>query len=151
MTKKKTTKDNRFDNLNKFLRQNKKLDLSTVNLLSAGKVDELNWKGLDQNRDRLLKELKAYQRLLRIIPDGSPKIIKALLSENIHSAIQIAAIPKQQFVSRYLDAFGKKHALIEEAYKKAVAIRSQILIRHMDIIQNAEPHVNAVKLSNPKK
>ena len=145
MTQRRTKNENRLGKLNKFLRQNKDLDWQTVNLLDRQKIEGLNWKGLEKDQDAVLKEVKAYQRLVRVLGQDNPTLIKALLKENIHSAVQIAAIPKQQFIKQYAPTFKKDHALMENTYKKAVALRSQLLLRYMDRIQRAEPYTGQVR------
>jgi len=143
-TKKKTPQASQFKDLNKFLRQNKNLDWNKVNFVNQKQLEDLNWKGLENNRGKVLKEVKAYQRLVRILGENDPKTIRALLKENIHSAIQIAAMPKKEFKKQCAAIF-KKDERMDEVYKKATAIRSQLLLLYMNNLQNSEPHANQMK------
>ena len=143
MAKKNQVKNNSLKSLNAFIRKNKKADLETVNLLDEKTVSAFNWKGLEEEKEKIIQQAKAYQRLLRIVPEGDPKLIKALLEENIHSAIQIASISRQQFSKQYLALFGNDKQLLERTYENAVARRNQTLIRYMNQLQNNEAHISA--------
>ncbi len=150
MNTKKTVKDDRFEGLNKFLRQNQKVDFKSTNFLNPKNLENLNWKGLVDKQDDVLRQVKAYQRLARVLGENNSKVIKALLKENIHSAIQIAAMQKQEFMQKYEKAFGKDKELMTKAHQKAVAIRSRLLLKHMEIIQNAQPHAKVAQANNLK-
>ena len=146
MTIKIKPKDDTLQHLNKFIKQNSKTDFTTVNLSETTKIDDLNWKRLGKYKEDILKQLKAYQRLLRIMPEGTAhKIIMSLLQKGIHSAVQIASIPKQQFIATYLPVFGKDKKSIEAFYAHAMAVRSRILIQYMNTLQNNEPHITSTK------
>lgn len=88
--------------------------------------------------------VKAYQRLVRLLGQNDAKVIKALLKQNIHSAVQVAAIPRQQFMQQFAGIF-KDEALMKQVYTRAMAMRSKVLIKYMNVIQNSEPHAKAVK------
>ena len=147
MTQEKTRKrkESRFKGLNKFLRQNKSIDWNTVNFVNEAQVEALNWKGLENDQKTVLKEVKAYQRLVRVLGENDPKLIKELLKKNIHSAIQVAAIPKQEFKKKYASVFKKDEEVMEKVHKKAVAIRSQLLLLYMNNLQKSEPHTGQVR------
>jgi len=131
--------------LNKFIRKNKKVDFKTFNFLSTNSLESLNWKGIEAaEQPQVLSLVKAYQRLARLLNDDSPKVIRALLKRNIHSAIQIASTPKKQFMEDFRSIF-KDEVLMQEVYTRALAIRSQVLIKYMNVVQNGQPHTKAVK------
>ncbi|UII27013.1 hypothetical protein LVD15_00830 [Fulvivirga maritima] len=138
-------KTDHLKHLSKFLRQNKNLDWAKTNLTNPQQIQTLNWKGLEESQEKTLKEIKAYQRLVRVLGENDPKTIKALLMANIHSAIQIAAMPKKAFKKKCFAIFKKNDARMEEVYKKATSIRSQLLLLYMNKLQQAEPHANQVK------
>ena len=132
--------------LNKFIDKNSGLDLLAANLLNINTIDSQNWKGFEKFKDQLIGQLKVYQRLLRILPTNDQDLIYSLINAGIHSAIQIASIPKSKFIREYGSLFNKDSELIEKFYQKAVAIRSQILIKHIANIQKAEPYASSSKL-----
>ena len=130
----------------KFLDQNSGFDFLSANLINSKTIDRLNWKGFTKNKDRLISLLKIYQRLLRILPAGNRALLESLIAAGLHSAIQIASMPKSKFVQEYGELFGNDHELIENTYQKAVAIRSQLLLKHISKIQIAEPHTSESRL-----
>ena len=145
MTDHNTQPTNTLELLNKFIRQNKKLDFKTFNFLSAKSLETLKWKGIaTESQPGVLKQAKAYQRLVRLLDDNNPKVIKALLKKNIHSAVQIASIPRKQFMAEYGKIF-KNEPLMQQVYTRAMAIRSQVLIKYMNVMQNGERHAQAVR------
>ena len=115
-------------------------------MLSDKTIDALNWKGFLNYKDQLVESLKVYQRLLRVLPEGDPALIESLIRAGLHSAIQIASIPKSKFVLEYGGLFSHDKLLIDATYQKALAIRSQLLIKHISAIQQAEPHTTESKL-----
>ncbi|MEM9337342.1 MAG: hypothetical protein AAGA66_01335 [Bacteroidota bacterium] len=145
MSKKVTQKDTRFEKLNKFLRQNKKVDIKTIDLLSKKTLDNLNWKGIDEE-DRLtvLKQLKAHQRLTRLTGDDHSKVVKEFLERDLHSSIQIGSIPKEQFMKEFKNVF-KDEDLMRGFYARALATRSKLLLKYMGMVQNGQRHTKAVK------
>lgn len=133
--------------LSKFIDQNSDFDFLSANLLNSKTIDSLNWKGLSKHKDQLIVLLKMHQRLQRVLPKNDPVLIESLMKSGIHSAIQIASIPKSKFVLKYNSVFNNNSELIETTYQKAVAIRSQILIKHIAAIQKAEPYASKTKLN----
>lgn len=142
----KTIKDVEIKRLFKLIDQNTDFDFLSANLLISKTIDSLNWKGFEKFKEPLTGQLKMYQRLQRVLPGNDPVLIKSLMKSGIHSAIQIASIPKSKFVSEYSSLFNNDSELIETTYQKAVAIRSQILIKHIAVIQKAETYASESKL-----
>ena len=66
-------------NLKAFLRKNKKVDFRTADLLHASTLDSYKWTGLEDNKEGLISQLKAYQRLLRIVPNDQYDLAIKLL------------------------------------------------------------------------
>jgi hypothetical protein len=139
-------KQSEIKRLFKLIDQNEDFDLQSANLLSNKTINSLNWKGLEKFKDQLVPHLKMYQRLQRVLTADDRVLISSLMQSNIHSAIQIASIPKSKFISNYGELFNNDIELIEKTYQKATAIRSQILIRHIAEVQKTEPHANVPKL-----
>lgn len=126
--------------LQNLINQNNGTDFYTINLLSNRLVDSLNWTGFEKNKPEMIKKLKAYQRLLRVLPKNDPQLIQALMSAGIQSSIQIASIPKKKFISAYLPLFNNDIQVLEQTYNKALLIRAHVLLKHISAVQNAEPH-----------
>ncbi|OJJ19152.1 hypothetical protein BKI52_20270 [marine bacterium AO1-C] len=140
------TKPTPIEELNKFLRQNKKIDFKTFNLLNSKKLESLNWgKVSKEDQPNILKQVKAYQRLLRLLGEHHPKIAKELLKQNLHSAVQIASIPQKKFMSDFLNVF-KNEDLMKKFYARALATRSKVLLKYMNIVQNRQPHTKSVNI-----
>ncbi|MEM7294032.1 MAG: hypothetical protein AAF420_11645 [Pseudomonadota bacterium] len=139
-----------FKLLDKFLRQNKKLDMRKADFRKKARLKTYNLKGLEDNLAELQKILKAYQRMLRILPQDAEnskkmeKIARNLLKKGIHSATQIANQPRKKFIRENLDAFGGDQEIAEKAYKMSMAVRKRILLEYIRRKQGAEPHVRAV-------
>lgn len=145
MSTKSTSKQNPLKELDKLLRQNKKIDFKTFNLLNAKALESLNWgKIAKKDQPKVLKQAKAYQRLLRLLGEHHPKIAKELLKRGIHSAVQVASIPQKKFMSEFLSIF-KDEDLIKKFYARALATRSKVLLKYMNIVQNNQLHTKAVK------
>lgn len=134
MKTKEKTDQNRFANLKKWLAQNKKVDLLTATFNNPASVDAMNWKKLEDQKTEIIPQLKAYQRLLKILPRKNNKLILNLLGANIHSAIQVASMPKQSFITTYSNLFSGKEAAAEVFYDKALAIKTQLLLKHVQRI-----------------
>lgn len=132
------TKAPGFKNLDVFLQQNTNLNLSSTNLNDPSIISSLDWKGVAKNKTEVCQQLKAYQRLSLLLSKNSLPILTALLEEGIHSAVQIASISKSQFTSKYAHCFGDESELIEPFYAKALAVRSNLLLKYMNNMQNKE-------------
>jgi hypothetical protein len=134
------TKENNKQNqesfvyLKKWLTQNKNVNLLTAMLNDSASVDAMNWKKLEDHKAEIIPQLKAYQRLIKILPRKNNKLILDLIGANIHSAIQVASMPKQNFIKTYSHLFSKKEAAAEEFYNKALAIKTQLLLKHVQRI-----------------
>ncbi|MEZ4851157.1 MAG: hypothetical protein R3B93_21595 [Bacteroidia bacterium] len=147
MSGKSKTKDKVFLHLDTFIRQNEKIDFKTASPSEISANSQVDWKRLNSYKDEILNQLKPYQRLLKIMPEGTTHdIIISLLEEGIHSAAQIASIPSHLFISQYLPLFGNDKDYIENFYKNCQAIRSRLLVQFMNKLQNNELHINSTKL-----
>src|SRR5262245_49892880 len=93
-------------------------DISTLRQLIRSNP-AMDWRAVDLNSEQLrrlvvpapirLSEaqslLAAYQRLVRILPAGEEERALPLLESGVHSAIQVASIPPQQFARRWNELF----------------------------------------------
>lgn len=134
--------------LNTFLRKNKAVDLRQADLNHASNIDAYNWKSLEEDKESLLIQLKAYQRLLRVFPHDEiePTIAKALLKKGIHSALQIAGMSKQSFIKETVKEFRGNSELAGRVYQKAVICRKTVALNYLNQSQQSEPHARAAGL-----
>lgn len=145
-------KKENFKHLDQFLNKNKGICWKTFNLLDQEEVKKLSFDRLNKYKDKLISQLKAWQRLLRIIPEGErqEEIIKALMKKNLHSAIQIASMPKKRFLKECSPIFLDDDQALK-VYATALGIRTQITLTYMNLKQNGESHINATRFHNVKR
>lgn len=124
-----------------FLEQNPNINFSSTNWNDDEIISEMNWKGLTKQKDSIIKLAQAYQRLQQLLPPEKRELILSLLKENINSAIQIASIPKAKFFDTYASLFGGDIQLLESFYSKAMAVRTRLLLQHMQKVQNSKTSV----------
>ena len=114
---------------------------------------QMNWQDeavlsplLGEEFATLFPLLKAYQRLLRIIPAGHEELALPLLAKGLHSAVQIASLTRQQFLKLTRDLILEQPEVMATIYRYAQLKRSQLVVQYMNILQNQEPHVRAARI-----
>lgn len=122
---------------------NSSLDWCTVNLDIEQTQSAIDLCGVPL--EAALPLLKAYQRVIRILPNGEERCALPLLESGLHSAIQIASIPKHAFERHWAALFPGEEALGLTVYRAALSRRSQLLHRHLHQIQRNEPHYRAAR------
>ena len=127
-------------NLKAFLKKNKNVDFRTADLLHASTLDTYKWTGLKTNKEDLINQLKAYQRLLRVIPNGQEDLAIKLLQSGFQSALQIANTPRKVFIQDNLKTFGDDRVLAQSVYKRAVAVRKVVTLQYMARAQQTGAH-----------
>ena len=132
--------------LNAFLRKNKQIDFRTAGLLHAADIDQYKWTGFEDEKESLIDRLKAYQRMLRIVPQDREDLAKKLLENGIQSSLQIASTPKKVFIQNNLKLFDNNRALAEQVYLHAIAMRKAVTLQYIARVQQAEPHVRITGL-----
>ena len=133
-----------IEDLTKFIEQNKKVNFVIFDLNSQANVDKLNFSNL-KKKEQLLPLIKAYQRILRVLPDKNKAPALALLKEGIHSALQIAAMTRKDFLGKCSLLFGDDCELAGKIYRNALNKKSLLLVQHMNALQNNEPHISAAR------
>jgi hypothetical protein len=133
--------------LAQFLAQNSIVDFQFFNLQDEESINGLHFENLEAQKSELISLLKAFQRLLRIIPEKNKDAALALMKEGIHSALQIAAMTRKDFMGRCANLFDDDGKLADAIYKNALKKRSMILIQYMNMLQNAEPHISAARFN----
>lgn len=135
------------ENLIKFIHQNDGVDFLLFNLQSEENISVLNFKNLKRKQAEVIFQIKALQRLIRIIPDNDQEVALSLMQAGIHSALQIAAMTRKDFMRRCAGLFNDNEKLSDAIYKNALAKRSAILIQYMNLLQNGEPHISSARFN----
>lgn len=136
-----------FQKLNDFLRKNKEVDFRQADLLHTSNIDKYKWVGLEDEKESLVNQLKAYQRMLRVVPKDRKELAKTLLKNGIQSSLQIANTPKKVFIQNNLKLFDNDLALAEQVYRRALAVRKVITLQYVARTQQAEPHARVAGLA----
>lgn len=132
--------------LHRFLEQNRATDFLRANLLSEEVTNNLNFTSLTDKKPAILLLAKAYQRLLRIIPEQKREVALTLLGLGIHSALQIAKMTRRDFMGKVAGPL-KDAQLADAIYQNALKKRGVLLLQYMDVYQNNEPHIKAARFS----
>lgn len=127
-----------LERLNAFLEKNQEIDFRTADLLHT--TEQYQWAGFEGAKESLVNQLKAYQRMLRIIPQDKQDLAKKLLENGIHSALQITSIPKTIFIQDNLELFNNDPATAEQVYMRALALRKAVALQYVAYVQQVEPH-----------
>jgi hypothetical protein len=118
-------------NLNAFLRKNKAVDFRKADLLHTPNIDNYKWTRPEDEKESLLNQLKAYQRMLRVVPNDRDDLAKALLKKGIQSSLQIANTPKKVFIQNNLKLFDNDSVLAEQVYMRAIALRKAVTLQYI--------------------
>jgi hypothetical protein len=108
-------------------------------------LQALQWQEHEGEQEELIPLLKAYQRLLHILPPSEERRALPLLQAGLHSAIQIANIPRDEFARQWAALFPGEAALGEAVHRSAISRRSTLLLHHVNTIQSNEPHYRAAR------
>src|SRR5262249_19108853 len=92
---------------------NSAADWRAFSFMEPAQLQTLKLPEAEDEREQLIPFLKAYQRLLFILPVGEESRALPLLGAGLHSAIQIAGIPKPDFLARWTALFPGEEALGE--------------------------------------
>ncbi|MCV2883324.1 hypothetical protein OE749_01265 [Aestuariibacter sp. AA17] len=131
--------------LESIIESNPSVDWSTIDLGKKSTRELVDFGEIDSNE--AIKLVKAYQRIVRMLGEEDLEVAKSLLLVNVHSSIQVAAMSKDVFLEKCKSAFKNKddgYAL--KVFKKAKAIRSQILLNYINSIQKNELHIKQLKV-----
>ena len=130
--------DHAVDRLTRFLNKHPEIDWRAISFQDIGLLDRLGW--ANDDRAELLPCLKAYQRLLFILPPSEDARALRLLRAGLHSAIQIAGLPQVEFAQRWSELFPGEEALGRAVQDAARNRRSELLPQYIQDIQRNEPH-----------
>ena len=139
-----------INQLDSFLQNNPSVDWRDANLHDEEDIATYHWDGLEAAKEAVLKLLKAYQRLLRVLPEDLKQAGQTaidLLKAGFNSALQIANTAKNIFIQATLEIFGNDRDLAERVYQRAIACRKSLALRYLNLAQGSEPHARAVGLN----
>jgi len=146
MQNKKTFSDTQLQLLKTILADNPPDKILTADLTKKDILTQINNSSFSINDKKSIEIVKAFQRLLRIIPKENWDIAILLLEVNMHSAIQIANMPFDRFQEVTRAIFNENEKLARTIHSNALLKRSKIVLQYMDIYQNNEPHVKSARL-----
>ena len=126
--------------LKKFIDANPGIDFETAQLHDQVTQDSYNWKGLAKARPKVIKQLQAYQRLYKLLPQPEPAHIMGLLALGIESALQVAAMSEDRFRASCGELLAHDEAYLSRVYARAKRIRAQVLATYLQYQQHHEPH-----------
>ncbi len=131
--------------LHHLLDTNQSIDWRAFSFSDPNLNDKLAELGLESAREELIPLLKAYQRLLHILPLSEDHRALPLLAAGFHSAVQIANTPEDEFAHIWSTLFPNEAPLGDAVRAAAVARRSVLLLHHISTIQANEPHYRAAR------
>jgi hypothetical protein len=137
--------DEALSKLRHVIEANKAIDWRVFSFDDSSLPSMLQWLEHEGEQDELIPLLKAYQRLLRILSPSEDHRALPLLQAGLHSAIQIANIPQDQFAHQWAVLFPGEAALGEAVHRSAISRRSTLLLHHVNAIQSNEPHYRAAR------
>jgi hypothetical protein len=129
--------------MQRLLEANQSIGWRVIALDGPGALDTLAWCDLEPKVITPL--LKAYQRLVRILPVSEEHRALPLLESGLHSAIQIANLSQDEFAHRWATLFPGEAATGEAVHRNAIARRSTLLLHHINTVQTNEPHYRAAR------
>lgn len=135
------------DDLMKFLEQNREVDILGINLQDEETINRLDFANVLEKKADIVSSAKAFQRLIRIIPAENQNVALSLLREGIHSALQIAAMTRKDFMGKCAKLLNDDGKLAAAIYGSALEKRSALLVQYMNMLQNREPHISSARFS----
>lgn len=93
----------------------------------------------------MIGQERNIQRILHILPPGEEARAEALVERGLHSAVQIANLPKPRFLAEWETIFPGESALGEIVYQKAVARKAFVALHYVRKVQDSEPHYKAAR------
>lgn len=134
-----------IDGLLRLLNQNKTIDPLLFDFQNEENLAQLDFTGMKKKQLKVMLSVKALQRLLRVIPDNDQELAISMMKIGLHSALQIAAMTRNDFLKKCVGLMEKE--LADSIYQNAKAKRSTILIQYMNALQNNEPHISAARFN----
>lgn len=130
-------------NLDHLIEMNPLINWCAIVLDDPDTRAAIHWCELDP--ETMVPLVKAYQRLVRILPAGEEPRALPLLQSGLHSAIQIAGIPRDEFLRRWGALFPGEDALGLAVHRAALGRRSELVLHRIHEVQRNEPHYRAAR------
>jgi hypothetical protein len=128
-----------------ILAANPSVDWRGFSFAEPSALAALDWAGYDAEQVALTLALQGYQRLLRLLAPEQDQRVLPLLRAGIHSAIQIANFPQDEFARRWAALFPGEDAVGKAIHRSALSRRSALLLHHVNDFQHQEPHYRAAR------
>lgn len=128
-----------------FENKNQEIDFRVTDLVSNESLERLQWDGVSLEKDALLTLLKAYQRILRVIPVGLEDYAIDVMQCGFGSALQIASTPKKHFIDALKAVFDEASVVPLQIYQRAIALRKSITLDYINRSQWNEPHARSLR------
>lgn len=125
-----------------LIEANPSVDWRTIALGDAA-PDAMDLRGLDP--EAMTPLLKAYQRLVRVLPPSEERRALPLLESGLHSAVQIAEFPRDEFARCWAALFPGEDELGIAVHRAALSRRGDLLLHHVNKVQRNEPHYRAAR------
>jgi hypothetical protein len=127
--------------LSEIINQLSGIDFRKINLQDPNTVKQLNEKRSAEINEEVLELLKAYQRIIRILPDNYRDHALNLVKVNILSAVQIASLPRSEFIAICKEECNIPNDVAAVIYNNALAKKSNIVVQYIKSYQHDEPHI----------
>lgn len=137
--------DEALSKLQHVIEANELVDWRAFSFDDPSLLGGLAWQEHEAERGELIPWLKAYQRLLHILPPSEDRRALRLLQAGLHSAIQIANIPEDEFIRQWATLFPGEAALGRAVHRNAIGRRSTLLLHHVNAVQSNEPYYRAAR------
>ena len=135
-----------LETIRKAIRTNPDYDFQNARIENKKMLLELDITADESQTIELLEALKAYQRLIRIIPKDQRQFVMPLMEQGFHSAFQIAGTSKTHFMETTKDIWGEDTSVAELIHNNALHKRSRLVMQYMNELQNNEPHAKAARI-----
>lgn len=101
----------------------------------------MNNKNLPPNAN----SIGSRERLEFLLPTGEEARASRMIEIGLHSAVQIANMPKPTFFAQWATLFPGDEELGEVVYQNAVARRAFVALHYVRKAQGNEPHYRAAR------
>jgi len=135
--------------IDNFLEKNAAINLRTINFSNASNLANLNFGTVDQSE--ILPDLKTIQRIYRLTDDDL-EVAEKLCEAGLHSAIQVASLPKDEFVREYKGYFAADPSIGQQAaerfYQNALNKKANAVLTYTAILSHNAPAYSQAKFNN---
>lgn len=97
-----------IDGLLRLLNQNKTIDPVLFDFQNEENLAQLDFTGMKKKQLKVMLSVKALQRLLRVIPDNDQELAISMMKIGLHSALQIAAMTRNDFLKKCVGLMEKE-------------------------------------------